>query len=134
MRLVTIALAMAAIAQTSGSGAAAAAGPTDYGKAYDDCLTKAGGASNASVGLCAEEVTIQADGEMKRLYQKAHQRIGDQSPEDAAKLEGAQASWLAYRNAHCALAGQYVGSPMYSYCPMTLGIQRVGELREMAGE
>lgn len=43
-------------------------------------------------------------------------------------------AWLAYRNGQCSLATIYVGSPMHGYCPMMLNIQRLEELKEMAGQ
>ncbi|OWJ64296.1 lysozyme inhibitor LprI family protein [Inquilinus limosus] len=129
MKRVAIALALAAMAQTSG---AAAEGPKDYDKIYSNCLAEAGGANNGTVGACAEGVADQTKPEMNRLYQAILGRMN--SPADAAKLEKAQKAWIVYRDNHCELAGSYVGSPMYYFCPMTLNIERVKQLREMAGE
>lgn len=131
MKLVPIALSLAAIALTSGT-AAAAEGPKDYDTIYSDCLTKAGGANNGTVSACAEDVADQTKPEMNRLYQAISAKMN--SPADATKLEKAQKAWLVYRDNHCELAGSYVGSPMYYFCPMTLNIERVKQLREMAGE
>jgi uncharacterized protein YecT (DUF1311 family) len=130
MKLVAIALALAAVARIS--GAAAAEGPKDYDKIYSDCVAEAGGANNGTVGACAEGVADQTKPEMNRLYQAILGKMN--SPADAAKLEKAQKAWIVYRDNHCELAGSYVGSPMYAFCPMTLNIERVKQLREMAGE
>ncbi|MEA5599286.1 lysozyme inhibitor LprI family protein [Rivularia sp. UHCC 0363] len=60
--------------------------------------------------------------------------LGSQQLTDAQQFEQSQKAWLTYRDTHCKLAGSYVGSQMYSYCPMQLNILRVTELRELAGE
>ncbi|WP_343716247.1 lysozyme inhibitor LprI family protein [Inquilinus sp.] len=130
MKRVAIALALAAIAQTS--GAAAAEGPKDYDKIYSDCVAEAGGANNGTVSACAEGVADQTKPEMNRLYQAILAKMNGRA--DAAKLEKAQKAWIVYRDNYCELAGSYVGSPMYYVCPMTLNIERVKQLREMAGE
>ncbi len=131
MKLVPIALALVAIALTSGA-AVAAEGPKDYDKIYSDCVAEAGGANNGTVSACAEGVADQTKPEMNRLYQAITAKMNN--PADAAKLEKAQKAWLVYRDNHCELAGSYVGSPMYYFCPMTLNIERVKQLREMVGE
>ncbi len=107
---------------------------TDYTRMYDQCLRKAGAINNSSVAVCSESVSTATKTEMNALYKHFYDRLSTESAENAVKFESAQKSWLSYRNAHCALAGEYVGSPMYSYCPMQLNIQRVKELRELAGE
>ncbi|MGO4129848.1 lysozyme inhibitor LprI family protein [Inquilinus sp. YAF38] len=131
MKLVPIALSLAAIALTTGA-AAAAEGPKDYDKIYSDCVAEAGGANNGTVSACAEGVADQTKPEMNRLYQAISAKMN--GPADAAKVEKAQKAWIVYRDNHCELAGSYVGSPMYYFCPMTLNIERVKQLREMAGE
>jgi uncharacterized protein YecT (DUF1311 family) len=132
MKLVPIALSLVAIALISASGVAAAEAPKDYQKLYDDCLKDAGPINNGTVSACAEGVADQTKPEMNRLYQAITAKMN--SPADAAKLEKAQKAWIVYRDNHCELAGSYVGSPMYYFCPMTLNIERVQQLREMAGE
>lgn len=100
---------------------------------YGDCLKEEGGPNNGTVTACAEATSDSAKKEMNALYQRLHDRFAAQSPEDADKLEKSQKAWLVYRNFQCELAGSYVGSPMYSFCPMKLNIARVHELRELAG-
>ena len=72
--------------------------------------------------------------EMNRLYYIIHKKISEQSRDDAKKFEQSQKIWLKYRKSHCELMGSYVGSPMYSFCPMGLNKLRVAELTELAGE
>jgi uncharacterized protein YecT (DUF1311 family) len=81
--------------------------------------------NNTSVLSCSQEVSAQVKGEINALYHKTYARLDEDSPEDAAAFEKAQKAWLKYRNGHCALAGDYVGSPMYEHCPMQSNIARV---------
>jgi uncharacterized protein YecT (DUF1311 family) len=117
-------------------GAATAAERThkDYGQLYGDCLRKAGPTNNFIVISCAQDVSTQAKAEINALYRKLHARLHKKSPEDAAKLEKSQKAWVEYRNGYCDLAGEYVGTPMYEYCPMQLNIERVEQLRELSEE
>ncbi|VFR72578.1 hypothetical protein ISE1_2003 [plant metagenome] len=114
---------------------ATAAPPThDYANQYDNCLTNAGGINNGTVEACSSSVDAEVKREMNATYGRLHARLKAQSPGDADKLEDTQMAWLAYRNGQCSLATTYVGSPMHGYCPMMLNIQRLEDLREMAGQ
>ena len=101
---------------------------------YDRCVKKHGTINNGVVEACSGEASDAAKKQINHYYQKAYVRLQQQSPDDAQKLEEAQKAWISYRDRHCSLAGSYVGSPMYSYCPMQLNIARVHELQELAGE
>lgn len=106
----------------------------DFSKLYDECVNAAGTINNGVVDACASGVSEKVKPEINRLYKLIHRRLLAEAPEDATQFEAAQKSWLSYRNLHCQLAGRYVGSPMVSYCPMLMNVQRVGELQEMANE
>lgn len=112
----------------------AAKQPVDYQSLYDQCLSKAGQTSNTSVMGCSDITSDAAKKEMNSLYNTIYTTILLNNKEDAAKFEASQKSWLNYRNTHCNLAGSYVGTPMYSFCPMQLNIARVEELRVMANK
>jgi uncharacterized protein YecT (DUF1311 family) len=116
------------------SSLSASSAREDYSRSYQKCLKAMGPIRNASVAGCAESVSDRAKTEINALYRAVHGQYLLFSPDDASKLERAQKAWLAYRNLHCELAGQYIGSPMYYYCPMSMNIQRVSELRALAGE
>ena len=105
----------------------------DYDKQYDQCLKDLGGVKNATVEACSNATSDDVKTEMNRLYTSLRDRLAKESPDDAAKLEKAQRSWLVYRNSQCELASTYVGSPMIAFCPMKLNIARVHELRELLG-
>jgi len=106
----------------------------DHQQVYNDCLAEAGGINNGTVDACSSAASSSAKAEMTRLYRALYSRLLAENAEDAEQLERAQKAWLVYRDLHCQLAGSYVGSPMYSFCPMQLNISRVGELRELVGE
>jgi uncharacterized protein YecT (DUF1311 family) len=97
---------------------------------YDKCLGNET-LNNTLVMGCAEEASAAAKKEITRLYAKLQAEL---PAEDGKSLEEAQRSWIRYRDLHCKLAGDHVGTPMYSVCPMDLNIARAKELAELAGE
>lgn len=101
---------------------------------YDKCVKKSGIMNNSVVHVCSNTVSKSVKNEMNKLYDIIHKKLSEQSIDDAKKFEESQKSWLKYRKRHCELMGSYVGSPMYSFCPMQLNKIRVSELRELAGE
>jgi uncharacterized protein YecT (DUF1311 family) len=106
----------------------------NYQALYDKCVTDNGPINNGVVDMCSNKTSDAAKKEINQLYQRLYKSFFESSPGDELKLEQAQKAWLSYRNTHCALAANHVGSPMYAFCPMQMNIQRVNELREMAGE
>ena len=103
-----------------------------YESIYNKCTKKAGAMNNSVVQMCSEEATQKAKSDINKFYKAAYEKISKSNVEDAKKLEEAQKSWVAYRNSHCNLAGSYVGSPMYAYCPMQLNSARALELKELS--
>ena len=104
----------------------------DYRAAYDECQKNSASAGpTAMVDECAEYVANETKHEMNALYKSIHDQLQSKSPEDADEFDKAQKSWLAYRKAHCDLAGKYVGSPMFLVCPMDLDIERIDQLRQL---
>lgn len=133
MKVLTVSLLLAR--GVLGSGSVLAADTlSSLDKIYDRCLKKAGTINNGVVDSCASVASDAAKKQINRYYQKMYNRLQQQSPDDAQKLEEAQKAWISYRDKHCSLAGSYVGSPMYSYCPMQMNISRAYELKELAGE
>ena len=104
-----------------------------YDIAYASCLKKAETINNSVVHGCSELVSDSVKKDMNKLYDRIYKKISKQSNDDAEKFEQSQKSWLKYRKSHCELMGSYVGSPMYSFCPMTLNKSRVLELTQLAG-
>lgn len=107
----------------------------DYRAAYGECLKNSTDAGpTGAIEGCTEFVVADTKREMNALYKVIHDRLQSKSPDDAAEFDAAQKSWLAYRTAHCDIAGKYVGSPEFVVCPMDLNIERVHELRHIAGQ
>lgn len=106
----------------------------DYQASYDNCLSRTQPINNAAVYACADSTSELVKKEINHLYGKIYERLLKESPEDASKLELTQKSWLTYRKLQCELAGSYIGSPMFSVCPMYINIQRAQELRELSPE
>lgn len=102
----------------------------DYNAMYSNCLQKQGATNNAAVYSCSDFVSDQAKSEINKLYKEISENIKSRNTKDGIKFDQAQKSWLNYRNMHCNLSGSYIGSPMYSYCPMKLNIARAYELRD----
>lgn len=113
---------------------AMAANPSEYDQLYSACVDKHGRINNGVVEACSTEVSDRAKAEITRRYKTIHARLAEANADDAAKFEESQKAWLKYRNTHCELAGSYIGSPMYGFCPMTLNAERALELRELDGE
>ena len=106
----------------------------DYESMYDKCMNEFGQINNTSVMGCSDVASNAANKEINSLYNSIHATILVSSKKDAAKFEVSQKSWLNYRNMHCILAGNYIGTPMFSACPMKLNIARVTELRALANQ
>ncbi|MBF7730409.1 lysozyme inhibitor LprI family protein [Pseudomonas sp. N040] len=113
--------------------AASAQTPSEFDALYGKCLDRAGYINNGVVTECSAEVSEKAKSEITRNYKSIYARILAEKPEDAKRFESSQKAWLQYRNTHCDLAGAYIGSPMYAYCPMNLNSARALELRELNG-
>lgn len=105
----------------------------DYQAAYDACLKQAGAINNGVVTGCAEGISSDAKAEINLLYKKLHDQFEAKAADDAVNFDKAQKAWLTYRNAHCELAGKYVGDPEFYVCPMDLNIERVHQLRQLDG-
>ena len=103
-----------------------------YDKMYDDCLKKAGTINNSIVHSCSSLVSETLNKDIDNLYRAIYQKISQISAEDAKTFKQSHKSWVEYRDNHCGLMGSYVGSPMYSYCPMQLNKKRAEEMRELA--
>jgi uncharacterized protein YecT (DUF1311 family) len=104
----------------------------DHYKIYSACVDEHAPINNSVVHGCSEYASDSAKKEITVLYKKIYEYISTSSVDDALKFEMTQQAWISYRNNHCELSGSYVGSPMYSYCPMMLNITRAIELRELA--
>lgn len=113
----------------------AATEEVDYELMFDDCTKSTDGPITGRLGVCAEQISEAIDIEINDLSKKILLKLAsveNATPQEAVNsFNMAQQSWLKYRNLQCDLAGKYLGSAQYAYCPMKLGIARVKELREL---
>lgn len=112
------------------SHGADAAPAVDYQQRYQICLQQQALQNNGALAFCADGISGQANAEIDRLYQHIYTKLHALNATDAEQFSQSQHAWTQYRNSHCELAGSYIGSPQYAYCPMALNIARVAELRE----
>jgi uncharacterized protein YecT (DUF1311 family) len=105
-----------------------------YDDMYDKCVIENAPVNNSVVEACSNMVSDEAKKEITKHYKSIYARLASERPEDAKKFEASQKAWIQYRNIHCDLAGAYVGSPLYAFCPMKLNSSRALELRELDGE
>ena len=83
--------------------------------------------NNAVVDVCS--------GYARGLYEKQIVQLLDQikttgSPERYNKIMKSQQLWKQYVDQECQNAGDYIGSPMYGFCPMLEYQHRVEQLQE----
>ena len=67
---------------------------------------------------------------MELLDKISVQSKQDRKPERYQAILKSQRLWKAYVEQECDNAGQYVGSPMYAFCPMQQCAERVVQLQQ----
>ncbi|WP_151981240.1 lysozyme inhibitor LprI family protein [Acinetobacter guerrae] len=83
--------------------------------------------NNAVVEVCSEHA--------RSLYEQQIVQLLDQiktngNPERYNKIMKSQRLWKQYVDQECQNAGDYIGSPMYRFCPMLEYQHRVEQLQE----
>ncbi len=115
-------------------GSIAAPEEIDYELLFDHCTKSSAELITGKLGVCSEQVSAKIDIELRDLSKKIQAKLTNTENVNAKEAVNtfniSQQSWLKYKELQCKLAGEYVGSVMYTYCPMKLGIARVRELRE----
>ena len=100
-----------------------------YWDLYDKCTSRCEATysanSTCTVGICSGEIKEIATSRITFLVTQLETVIDDFKLET---LYDSQESWQNYMENHCNLMGIYDGSPMFSYCPMYMSIDRVEEL------
>ena len=123
--------------------AAGAAAPerAKYEQLYDRCISAAGNDAddvspaqfNVVLDACAQDAILVAKQDINRLYAALEASLAaDGNASALAKLERTQRAWIAYRDGHCELEGELVGTPAYSLCLLEVTGRRVRELEEIA--
>ena len=96
-----------------------------YWDLYDKCTSRCEATysanSTCTVGICSGEIKEIATSRITFLVTQLETVIDDFKLET---LYDSQESWQNYMENHCNLMGIYDGSPMFSYCPMELSIER----------
>lgn len=94
----------------------------DYWDLYNKCMDNLGAPNNGNVGYCTSiinEMTAKRIdfliAELKPTLDEIHLN----------KLSSSQEAWQIYKDNQCDLQGIYIGSPMFSYCRMTMSIERI---------
>ncbi|MDR1850108.1 MAG: DUF1311 domain-containing protein [Zoogloeaceae bacterium] len=106
--------------------------PSEPDSTYEKCLGEHGTVNNAVVEGCSNMASDESKRDITKHYQSIYKRLlASEVPESAKEFEASQKAWLQYRNLHCNLAGRYIGSPMYAYCPMIKNLERAQELRTL---
>ena len=120
MRALFIAFPLLLMAHFSNSLAASL-----YETVYSDCVQSFGTINNSIVFQCSEKAIEMAEEDM----QVKIQRLRDtRLAKDFGAFLEAQRNWRIYASIQCDLQTEYIGSPMFKYCPMMMLIDRHKEL------
>lgn len=110
---------------------------TDAPDVYSQCVDqtikemKLDSINNMVVDACSNQA--------KSVYEKQIVKLLDQIRKQSQEYEQSerfndimksQRLWKVYVDQECSNAGNYIGSPMYSYCPMLEYGKRVDQLNE----
>lgn len=106
--------------------------PEEYKALYQSCVDEYDTFNNSVLADCSLRVSDEVNAKIAVLYNKIHQTLSADLPEDAADFAKAHQAWLEYKEQQCRLAASYIGSPMYFYCPMNKEVERLQELQELA--
>lgn len=104
--------------------------------AYSQCLDqtieelKLGNINNAVVEVCSNQTKMMYEKQIVMLLDRIKQKSEEyQEPERYTDILKSQRLWKAYVDQECTLAGRYIGSPMYGFCPMQEYANRVEQLK-----
>lgn len=104
--------------------------------AYSQCVDqtieelKLGNINNAVVEVCSNQTKMMYEKQIVMLLDRIKQKSEEyQEPERYTDILKSQRLWKAYVDQECTLAGRYIGSPMYGFCPMQEYANRVEQLK-----
>ncbi|MFP8815704.1 lysozyme inhibitor LprI family protein [Acinetobacter johnsonii] len=87
--------------------------------------------NNSVVEICSERAKHLDEKKIVSLLDQIRvQSQQDSQPERYQAILKSQRLWKAYVEQECDNAGQYVGSPMYAFCPMLQYAERVVQLQQ----
>jgi uncharacterized protein YecT (DUF1311 family) len=118
-------------------GLACAQQPTAESDPYNECVEQTiqeqqlAGINNSVVQICSDQAKQGYEKHIVALLdQIREQSLEWKQPERYQAILKSQRLWKAYVDQECDNAGQYIGSPMYAYCPMQLYADRVMQLQQ----
>ena len=86
--------------------------------------------NNSVVQICFDQAKYGYEKQIVALLDQIRQQSAEgQQPERYPAILKSQRLWKAYVDQECENAGQYIGSPMYAYCPMQLYADSVLQLQ-----
>ncbi|MBI1449867.1 lysozyme inhibitor LprI family protein [Acinetobacter sp. AC1-2] len=110
---------------------------TDEQDEYNQCVDqtikemKLESINNMVVHSCSEQAKKTYEEKIVALIDQIRTQSEEyQQPERYQDILKSQRLWKAYVDQECSNAGSYIGSPMYSYCPMQEYAARVKQLEE----
>jgi len=87
--------------------------------------------NNSVVEICSERAKHLDEKKIVSLLDQIRvQSQQDSQPERYQAILKSQHFWKAYVEQECDNAGQYIGSPMYAFCPMQQYAERVVQLQQ----
>ena len=102
-----------------------------YQNMYDSCMSKSKFINNSVIYNCAETISEKVKTHINITYKQLFSQLQRENSYESAKLlESEQKGWVNFRNASCSFEGHFVGSPMYSICPMNFNIERLQTLTD----
>ena len=94
----------------------------DYWDLYNKCMDNLGAPNNGNVGYCTSIINEMTAKRIDFLIAKFKPTLDEIY---LNKLSTSQEAWQIYKDNQCDLQGIYIGSPMFSYCRMTMSIERI---------
>lgn len=86
--------------------------------------------NNSVVQICSDQAKHGYEKQIVALLDQIRVQSADwKQPERYQAILKSQRLWKAYVDQECENAGQYIGSPMYAYCPMQHYAERVLQLQ-----
>lgn len=110
---------------------------SDKSDLYDQCVSqtlqklKLEKINNTIVQSCSNQTKVLYEKQIITVLDKIRQESQQESqPQRYLNILKSQRLWKSYVDKECDNAGEFIGSPMYSYCPMQEYRKRVDQLRE----
>ncbi|TCB80028.1 lysozyme inhibitor LprI family protein [Acinetobacter sp. ANC 4173] len=118
-------------------GLACAQQPTTESDLYSECVEQTiqeqqlAGINNSVVQMCADQAKQGYEKQIVALLDQIRVQSAEwHQPERYQAILKSQRLWKVYVDQECDNAGQYIGSPMYAYCPMQQYAERVAQLQQ----